>query len=376
MTTPLRVLHCHSTFSPGGKELRTVKLMNAFGTALHHTIVSGEPDQMGARELIDPQVPTEFPTNFPSLKGLPTPGRLSTIATALVGYDLILTYNWGAVDVVMAHTVFAQKLALPSLIHHEDGFNEDEADQLKKSRNLYRRVALWRTQNLIVPSLVLESIALNIWRQPRDRVKRIYNGIDTATFAKKPEPDAMQLVKRDGEYWVGTLAGLRAVKQLPVLVRAMTQLPKNWHLVILGDGPQRETILEAARETGLANRVHLPGAVQDPAKIVGLFDIFALSSKSEQFPISVVEAMAAGLPIAAPNVGDIAKMIAASNEPYVASTHSPDALGEKLRQLAADADLRTRIGADNRARAAEHFDEAQMIDAYRAIYGKAMNASF
>ncbi|MEL7189256.1 MAG: glycosyltransferase family 4 protein [Pseudomonadota bacterium] len=376
MSAPLRILHCQSTFSPGGKEIRTVKLMNAFGKKLHHTIVSGQPDQIGARALIDRKVSASFPTDFPSLKGSPTPGRLITIAKALAGYDLILTYNWGAMDVVMAHTIFAQNLGLPPLIHHEDGFNEDEAFQLKSSRNWFRRVALWRTQRLVVPSRVLENIALNTWKQPRDRVRRIDNGIDISAFSKAPNPNAIRVVKREGEKWVGTLAGLRAVKQLPLLVSAMTHLPENWHLVILGDGPEKETILEAARSAEISHRVHLPGAIKDPASVIGLFDIFALSSKSEQFPISVVEAMAAGLPIAAPDVGDISTMIATSNAPFVAERDSSESLGLKLKELCENDELRAQIGADNKDKAAKFFDEAQMFSAYRTLYGEAMGQSF
>lgn len=376
MSTPPRMLHCQSTFSPGGKELRTVKLMNALGKSLDHTIVSGVPNQMGARDLIDRAVNSTFPTDFPSLKGSPTPGRLIEIAKAMAGFDLVLTYNWGAMDVVMAHTMFARKLDLPPLIHHEDGFNEDEAQQLKASRNWYRRIALWRTQRLVVPSQVLERIALSVWMQPRERVRRIDNGIDTAAFAKKTNPNALRVVKREGEYWVGTLAGLRAVKQLPMLVRAMSHLPESWHLVILGDGPEKENILDAARDAELAHRVHLPGAIKDPATVIGLFDIFALSSKSEQFPISVVEAMAAGLPIAAPDVGDIATMIAPSNAPFVADPGSVEALGQKLKNLAQSPELRSKIGADNKAKAVEHFDEAQMIQSYRELYCEAMGRAF
>ena len=153
--------------------------------------------------------------------GSPLPGRLQRLAQALGGFDLVLTYNWGAMDAVMAHTLFGQKLGLPPLVHHEDGFNEDEAGGLKRSRNWYRRIALGRASALVVPSQRLEGIALDAWHQPRWRVQRIANGIDTAAYGIKPRRDALpRLIKRPGELWLGTLAGLRAVKNLPALVRA------------------------------------------------------------------------------------------------------------------------------------------------------------
>jgi len=373
---PIRILHCHSTFSAGGKERRAVQLMNAFGKAAQHTIVSGMPDQMGARALIDRKVRVNFPTDFPSLTGRPTPGRLVTIAQAMKGFDLILAYNWGAMDAVMAHTIFGQNFGLAPLVHHEDGFNDDEASQLKSSRNWFRRVALWRTNGLVVPSGVLEQIALSKWAQPRDRITRIPNGIDTASFAKKANPSALRVVKREGERWVGTLAGLRAVKQLPALVEAIKDLPENWNLVILGEGPEHQAIREAATRHEVDHRVHLPGAVSDPASVIGLFDIFALSSRSEQFPLSVVEAMAAGLPVAAPGVGDIASIVAKENIDYITPPGDIPALANALDELAGDPEGRAEIGAANRAKARAQFDQERMVERYRTLYSSVMDRDF
>jgi len=371
-----RVLHCHSTFSAGGKEVRCTRLMNAWGPRLEHVIISAEPQAMGARALIDTGVRAAFPEDFPALKGLPTPGRLAALAAALKGYDLICTYNWGGLDVVMAHRLFARAMRLAPLVHHEDGFNEDEAAGLKPRRNRYRRAALPGAAKVIVPSQTLEAIALEVWHQPRSRVERIANGIDTAAFNAPPQPDALPLEKPAGQHWVGTLAGLRAVKQLPRLVEAFALLPVDWHLVICGEGPERGAILAVAERLGIAARVHLPGSVRDPARVIGLFDIFALSSQSEQFPLSVVEAMAAGLPVAAPGVGDIAAMVAEPNRAFITPPGDGPALGAALVRLATDSDLRARIGAANQARARDAFDFAAMLARYQAVYAAAIGRNF
>ncbi len=368
----LRVLHLHSSFDPGGKEMRAVQLMNAFGPEVAHSVVSAVPEALGAAGAIDPAIAVDYPL-FPSLTGRPFPRRLQQLAQAMAGYDLVLTYNWGAMDAVLAHTAFAEVLKLPPLVHHEDGFNQDEASRLKWRRNVYRRVALFRAQKLVVPSQRLERIAGTAWKQPAAMVRRIPNGIPVFAYGRKPRPDVLpRLIKHEGELWLGTLAGLRAVKNLPRLVRAFAPLPEYWQLVILGDGPERDAIRAEAVRLGIGHRVHMPGHVARPAEVMGLFDLFALSSDSEQFPISVVEAMASGLAIAAPRVGDVEAMVAGENRRFLAPPGDEAALSRALAELAEDAGLRAAIGAANRARAEQEFDEAKMISAYRNLYAGAL----
>ncbi len=372
MSKTPRILHLHSTFDAGGKELRNVRLINEWGKEVSHAIVSGDLEKRGAARLIGKKAKVSWP-KFPSLQGKPTPGRLVALAKAMAGYDLVCTYNWGAINAVMAHTVFADAFELPPLVHHEDGFNEDEVKRLKKRRNWFRKIALGRTAALVVPSTTLEDIALNVWDQPRTRVRRIPNGIDTRAFAAPPKRDILpRLVKHKDEYWIGTLAGLRQVKQLDVMVRAMDRLPFDWQLVIVGEGPEREALLAEAERVGVEDRVHLPGFVDQPSRLVGLFDIFALSSHSEQFPLSLVEAMAAGLPVVAPRVGDIGSMVSSDNGPAlvdpIKTEEDEKAFAKSLFRLAADPAMRKRVGQANKEKAREEFDERRMIERYRALY--------
>lgn len=289
------------------------------------------------------------------------------------GYDLVLTYNWGAMDGVLAHRLHHRGMGLPPLVHHEDGFNQDEAGGLKWQRNLFRRVALGGAARLVVPSQRLERIALEVWKQPRGRVRLIVNGIDTGACLSYPPVDAVPgIAKAPGAKWLGTLAGLRPVKNLPRLVRAFAGLPPEWRLVILGEGPERATIEAEAARLGVADRVHLPGFVSPPSGVVGLFDLFALSSDSEQFPISVVEAMAAGVPIAAPAVGDVAAMVSEANRPFITPAGDEAALAAAIARMAADQLLRDRLGEANRALARDAYDEETMISAYRQAYAQAM----
>ncbi len=371
MPAPVRILHLHSTFALGGKEARAVRLMNAWGSRASHTIVSGMPDELGARARIDAGVSYEIAQDPPPLTGSPSVTRYEAIARYMRRFDLVLTYNWGAIDGVMARRVFGK--GLPPVIHHEDGFNADEAAGLKRERNLYRRFALGAAHALAVPSETLEQIALDIWRQPRAKVHRIVNGIATALYARKPDPRAILGFTPDAkEIVVGTLAGLRAVKDLPMLVRAVGGVSRRVRLVIVGDGPERATIARAAAAMGLTDQLIMPGFIERTYEVVGLFDILALSSVSEQFPLSVLEAMAAGLPVAAPPVGDVPRMVAPENAPFIAREHGVVALRDAIAALVNDADLRRSVGEANRRKAVVDYDEALMIERYARLYEGAL----
>jgi glycosyltransferase involved in cell wall biosynthesis len=343
--------------------------MNAWGKAADHTILSGMPGKLGARDAIDRSVRAGFPEDAPPLAGRPTPLRLRRLARYLRGFDLVLTYNWGAFDAVMARRLFGG----PPLVHHEDGFNEDEAERLNPKRNLYRRVGLPAAYRLVVPSGRLETIALGDWKQPRERVERIPNGIPVARYRHAERPAIPGLARPEGEIVIGTVAGLRAVKNLPRLVRAFGAMTeKNARLVIVGEGPESERIAAEARAWGVAARLHMPGFLSDPAGWIGAFDIFALSSDSEQFPISMIEAMAAGIPVVATNVGDISSMLPPDNRPLVVSREDEAAFAAALDTLADRPDLRRAIGRANREKAEAEYDEARMIARYGALYGAAI----
>jgi len=364
---PVRILHAHSTFDLGGKEARAVRLMNAWGERAEHVVLSAT-DRFGAREAIDAGIKVDFPTDAPSLVGKPAPGRYRRLSRYMRQFDLVLTYNWGAMDAVGARRLFGG----PPLIHAEDGFNEDEAVRLNPKRNLFRRLMLPAAHRVVVPSQTLETVALNVWRQPERRVARISNGIDLSQIdpAHPLPPPGFQRVQ--GDVTIVTVAGLRKVKDLPFLVERVAILNRSRpaRLFIFGEGPERDAIAAKAAEHGIADRVHLPGFVAEPSRYLAAFDIFALSSVSEQFPISLVEAMAAGLPAISTDVGDVAGMVDTDNRSFVAS--QPGLYDSNLSALAANEALRLQLGSANRRKALAIYDERVMISRYAALYGEAI----
>jgi len=355
---PPRFLHLHGDFDADDAQRRCVALINAFGREAAHAIVSGDPARRGAAAALDGKAKVAWP-RFPPLAGKPWPGRLKKLAEAMQGYDLVCTYGWGAIDAALAHTMFADVYKLAPLVHHEDA-----AD----GRTFYRRIALGRSSALVVPSRTLERVALEAWQQPRSRVRRIAYGLPTRAYGKKAKPGLLpNLIKRRGELWVGTCGEAALAHDLPALVRAIAALSEPWQLVIAGDGPEREAILAEARRLEVEHRVHLPGAV-DPVGFTALLDIFALSSRAEPPPVPLLEAMAAGLAVVAPAVGDVSATVASENLPFVVAPGNESALAGAMARLAGDPDLRQAVGKANRAKARAEFDEAKMIERFRSLY--------
>jgi L-malate glycosyltransferase len=370
----VRILHLHGSFDLGGKEARAVRLMNHFGDQAQHVVLTATPDAHNARDALDKKIKASFPgTDAPSLAGLPAMGRYRKLALYMKKFDLVLSYNWGSMDGVMAHTLLSRSMGLPPLIHHEDGFNDDEVNGLKKRRNWFRTIALQRSHALVVPSKTLESIARTAWHQPLEKIARFPNGIDIAHYNKRPQRGSFPgFVQRDGEVIVGTIAGLRAVKNLPRLVRAVAAAGPNVRLAIAGEGPERGAIMAEATRIGIADRIMMPGFLRDPARYIRLFDIFALSSDSEQYPISLVEAMASELPVVATDVGDVRNIVSSENLPFIVKRENEGGLADAIRTLANDAALRKKLGDANRYLATSQYDEVTMLARYRQLYGSAM----
>ena len=168
---------------------------------------------------------------------------------------------------------------------------------------------------------------------------------------------------------IGTVAILRPEKNLARLIRAFAMLSAETpcRLVIVGDGPERSALEALAASLHVAERVTFTGHRDDIPALYAGFDVFALTSDTEQMPLSVMEAMASGLPVVATDVGDIRAMLAPENTPFLAGLDD-DAVHGALAALLRDRTLRQQIGAANLATARRDFDEATMFAAWRDLW--------
>ncbi|HQU02394.1 MAG TPA: glycosyltransferase family 4 protein, partial [Acetobacteraceae bacterium] len=170
---------------------------------------------------------------------------------------------------------------------------------------------------------------------------------------------------------IGCVAALRPEKNLARLLRAaaLTARTIPIRLLIVGDGPECHRLTALAAE--LALNIEFAGNIPDTAAFYRRMTIFTLASDTEQMPLSILEAMASGLPIAATAVGDTGSMIAASNRPYL-TARDDEALSQALNALLANPAHAKMIGRANRARAEELFSETRMIEEWFSVIMQAL----
>jgi glycosyltransferase involved in cell wall biosynthesis len=358
---PLRLLQVFSTFDSGGAQTRFLALANHFGRALRHVIVAMD-GRYGAFERLAPDLDVAM-QNVPVEKGrVLTNIHIFRRVIRDLRPDILITHNWGTIEWAMAN--WPKRVRH---IHMEDGFGPDEVEgQLR--RRVWARRLLLKNSTVVVPSHTLRSIARDIWRLPEECVRTIPNGIDCARFAAPPDPILVCEWPVEG-LKIGTVAALRAEKNLKRLIRAFAHVAAElpcW-LVIVGEGTERSSLERLTAELGLEKRVLFAGHVSGTERIYGGFDIFALTSDTEQMPYTVLEAMAAGRPIVATDVGDVAHMVARENLPFVVA-RDDKAVAAALRQFLFDAALRSRVGNANREMALTTYDQSAMFAAYADLY--------
>lgn len=357
---PLHIVHVSPSFGIGGVPLRTVRVINHLGGRCRHTIVSLD-GSFTAAERISGSVDCRLEDGRFGKHSLAA--NLLIFRKQLAGYrpDILLTYNWGAIEWVLARRLGVKCRH----IHFEAGFGVEEATRQLPRRVWTRRLALSRTEAVVVPSFTLEAIARNIWRLDPRQVLRIPDGIDLSVFL---ENSGARSQRPGGSIVIGTVAPLRPEKNVGRLLRAFARLDvPDCRLVVVGDGSERDKLVRLAGELGIADRVDFYGQRVITAALLNEFDVFSLSSDTEQMPNALIEAMAAGLPVAAVDVGDVRAMVAEENRPFIVDRDDGAALAGAIATLAGDKARRRRLGDLNRARSFSEYGQEKMIAAYERL---------
>jgi L-malate glycosyltransferase len=358
-------LHVFPSFGIGGVPLRIVRIINHFARRFRHTVIALDNDFEAAEGFGGDLDVKLLPMRHPKGSTLYTVAR-GAVSLRRLRPDLLLTYNWGAIEWAMASRLFSRCRH----IHFEAGFGKREADSQILRRILFRRWALARCALIVVPSRRLQDLARKVWRLPEARVAYVPNGVDAARFSAPVRDAVPGFTRRPGELVIGTVAPLRPEKNLGRLLRvfAMLESASTLRLVVAGDGSERSLLERRAAELGIAERVIFTGRTA-PESVLGTFDIFALSSDTEQMPNALLEAMAASRAIAAVDVGDVRSIVCDANREFIVPRDDASAFAAAITRLARDPQKRNALGAMNRQRIVTEFSQERMFSAYCRVFG-------
>jgi L-malate glycosyltransferase len=366
----LCLLHVFPTFTIGGGQRRTIDLANRLGARFRHVVVALD-GQMSAAAGFAPHVDVASePLSLVKGGGL-SPGNLQKSRRLLrrVRPDLLLTYNFGAVEAALANRV----LPLCPHVHFEDGFGPEESERQLPRRVWLRRLALsGRRTKIVVPSRTLEAIARRQWGFGAERVLYLPNGIDCARYEPTSRPEPLGLRRQPDELLIGAVGMLRPEKNIARLLRVFATVPSTSpvRLAVVGDGAERPRLESLAAELGIADRVTFTGFVAQPQRAMVEFDIYASSSDTEQMPLGMIEAMAAGRPVVATAVGDVPHLLPAEQLPYVVPKSDEVLFAQRLRDLLGSPERRSILGDANRDLARRTYTIEQMVERYADLFAQ------
>src|SRR4051794_13786442 len=188
----------------------------------------------------------------------------------------------------------------------------------------------------------------------------IHNAVDVAAFAR---PDQLRGIPH-----VVSIGRFAFPKDFATLVEALAATRADYRAAFVGEGPLLPEIAATIRQRRLTERIDLLGNRGDVPGVLASADVFVLSSRSEGFPVSILEAMAAGLPVVATDVGGVAESVVDGETGLLVPPGDPAGLAAALDRLLTDGALRLRLGAAGRERARRHFDLAGFRRAHVELY--------
>lgn len=268
----------------------------------------------------------------------------------------------------------ARLLSLPTvgMIHHVD-----------QDRRWENRLVGWtarRLDGLTVPSRATAQDVIRTFGVEESRIHLITEGATTFTGTAAGKAAAKRRFGLAGKQVVGFLGRLDPRKNVSLLLRAFAALidkhPRA-HLLVIGDGPEKEELERLARSLGLSERVTFAGRVSeaDKADALRAMDVFAFPSLMEGFGLAVVEAMAAGAAVVASDRGSLPEVLRDGKTGLVAGINGPDEFAAAIGRLLADAKLRGRLAKTGRRDATTRFTwEAcaeQTETAYQTVLAEA-----
>lgn len=364
-TKQFRVLHCVLSLDCGGLEQLVVQLSRgSLARGDRVEVLCLEKPGMLAHDLQQSGVTVYCINKTKGLHFNKTRRGIRELLSSMQP-DVIHTHQIG----VLFHVGMAvRKLGIP-IIHSEHGKHYESSIR----RRWLGRIAARFTRCFVCVSSDIAKSVLK-WRiAPAKRLRVIDNGIDIEQFSTAVDRDIVrsELKIPGGTFIIGTVGRLADVKRQDVLIRAFAGLSsrnRNVHLIIVGEGPRRESLQCLISSLNIADRVHMVGYRSDRARFLKAMDIFALTSESEGMPLVVLEAWASGLAVICSHVGGLTKMIRSGENGLLFPTGDHLELSNQFAELIANEQLRNRIAMNGNSEVRAAYSVDKMTGQYHDLY--------
>jgi sugar transferase (PEP-CTERM/EpsH1 system associated) len=368
--SPLRVLHVLNRLATGGTENVVLRLIDGLDEQIFE-------HRLAAVRGMDPAFSgLALPGGELLLDGKEDSGfeflilRLARVMRAYRPH-IVHSRNWGTIEAILA----ARLARVPVAIHSEHGYDLDMLTGLPTRRRIFRR-ASYRMADAVfaVTRELCDFHARQAWISP-ERIRVIYNGVDTQRFRPRSS-ERISLRKKFGlpqeRFIVGTVGRTVTIKDHPTLLRAVESMVLKGidaHALLVGSGPELERNRQLVKDSSvLAGRVTFVGSSDEVPDILNTMDAFALTSISEGMSNTLLEAMAAGLPVIATNVGGNPEVVVDGDSGWLFRARDVEALVSRLMSLASDENQRRQLSLAARQRIVERFSLARMLNDYSNLY--------
>jgi glycosyltransferase involved in cell wall biosynthesis len=175
--------------------------------------------------------------------------------------------------------------------------------------------------------------------------------------------------------WIGRMTGVKRTEDVLRAFRRLRDRGVDACLCMIGDGPDRAAVERRAHELGLMRDTLFLGYQEEVAPFYAAFDAMILPSINEGTPVSAIEALAAGRPVVATRVGGVPDVVREGEDGFLVEPGDVDALAERLARLAADPELRERLGAAGRARVVPRYSVDRLVDDIDLLYRSLLAAA-
>ena len=368
---PPLVVHLIYRLDIGGLETLLVDTINRMPAhAYRHAVVCLTDYTDFAQRITRPGVEL-YALHKPPGLGLSAHARLFKLLRRLRP-AVLHTYNLGTIE----YHATALLAGVPVRVHAEHGRDAGDPQGLNRKHNLLRRALVPVIDRYIPVSRDLDRWLQDVVGIPAAKRRLIDNGADTERFRPAPvAADAREPWQDDDVFVIGTVGRLQDVKHHAGLIDAFALLrklvPEHQHrlrLVLVGDGPLRARLEQQIVEAGLQDCVFLAGARSDVAPAMRTLSLFALSSIAEGTPVTMLEAMASGLPVVSTAVGGIPDLVVDGATGSLVPARDPQAMAEALAAYVRAPALARAHGAAGRARIERHYSVSAMLAAYIDLY--------